>query len=184
MKKDNAVYKLIGIYLGFFAALILVSCAMFLPNIPWEQRWEQSYCVTTDWAKLGIPETEVSILCSLSEKYKVTLNEAQGIVFITALLASIPNPEQTVPVIGDYVTSLKEFISGNVGISLADLFLKVTIDAENPRYMLMKNLLNIGIISTWGADPMAKWMLNQKDIYFLTAHFDNLLYQIGYNPNV
>lgn len=165
-------------------AVTFSACAIFTPNIPWEQRWEQSYCVTTDWGKLGIPAGQVSVLCSLSEKYQVTLNEAQGIVFVTALLVSLPDPEESVPVLGGYITSLKDFVSGNVGITLADLFLKVTLDSNNPRYMIMKNLLNIGIISTWGADPMANWILNAKDVYFLTAHFDNLLFQIGYKPNV
>lgn len=164
--------------------IFLTACSVLQPNIPWEDRWNQSYCVTVDWEKLNIPASETSVLCSLSEKYRVTLNEAQGIIFITALLISIPDPEESTPVLGKYITSLKEFVSGSTSIALADLFLKVTIDSDNPRYLIIKNLLNVGIISTWGADPMAKWILKQKDIYFLTAHFDNLLYQIGYTPNI
>jgi hypothetical protein len=165
-------------------SIFFIGCAMFQPNIPWEQRWEQSYCVTTDWSQLEIDPNSMSILCSLSEKYQVTLNEAQGIIFITALLASLPDPEETTPVLGEYVVKLKTFVAQNAGLTLADIFLEVTMDAENPRYRIIKNLLNIGIISTWGNDPMAKWILGEKDRYFITAHLDNLLYQIGYNPNV
>jgi hypothetical protein len=123
-------------------------------------------------------------LCSLSEKYQVTLDEAQGIIFITALLVSIPDPEKTTPMIGEYVTSLKGFMVGNTSISLADLFLKVTMDTDDPRYAIIKSLINVAIISTWGADPLAKLVLSPKDLYFVNAHLNNLLYQIGYNPNV
>lgn len=163
---------------------LLFGCAIFNPNIPWEDRWATSYCVTTDWARLGIDPNAVSILCNLSEKTKITLNEAQGIVFVTALLASLPNPEKNVPVLGEYVTKLKTFTVEADDLTLSGLFLKVTMDTDNPRYNILKNLLNIGIISTWGSDPLAKLVLSEKDIYFLTAHFDNLLYQIGYKPEL
>jgi hypothetical protein len=173
-----------GIFILVSIIIISAGCAILKPNIPWEQRWATSYCVTTDWEKLGIPSEQRSVLCSLSEEYQVTLNEAQGIVFVTALLVSLPDPENTVPVLGEYITALKEFVETSGGLTLADLFLKVTIDSDSPRYQIMKNLLNIGIISTWGQNPMAKWILNDKDIYFLKAHFDNLLYQIGYKPKI
>ncbi len=165
-------------------AAYLLSCSMIKPDIPWEQRWAQSYCMTTDWEKLNIPADQISILCNLSAKYQVTLNEAQGIVFMTVLLASLPDPEDTVPVIAEYTIKLKEYVTNNTGVTLADLFLKVMVDSENPRYHIVKQLLNIGIIETWGRDPLANFILNDKDKYFLNAHFDNILFQIGYNPKV
>jgi hypothetical protein len=172
------------LFLIFFTSIFLFSCGFLTPNIPWEDRWAGSYCVTTNWEELNIPPDQISILCNLSEKYKTTLNEAQGLIFFTALMISLPNPEKTVPIIGDYVTRLKVFVAGTPGLSLIDLFLKVKMDADDPRYRIIKNMLNLGLMVTWGGDPMAKWILNEKDIYFLNAHFENILYQIGYEPNV
>lgn len=167
---------IVAIICAFF-----ISCAIISPDIPWEERWASSYCVTTDWDALEIDPASPSVLCNLSQKYQVTLNEAQGVIFLTTLLASLPDPEKTVPIIGEYVTNMKQFLVDNPAISLADLLLKVTVDTDNPRYHILKQLLNIGIISTWGQDPMAKWILYKKDYYFLNAHFDNILYQIGYS---
>jgi hypothetical protein len=172
------------LFLVFIVVPFLVSCAFFQPNIPWEDRWASSYCVTTDWTELNILPAEVSVLCNLSEKYQMTLNEAQGLVFFTAIMISLPDPEKTVPVIGEYVTTLKNFVAQSPGLSLADLFLKVRMDSANPRYRLIKNMLNLGLMNTWGADPMAKWILGEKDVYFLTAHLGNVLYQIGYQPKI
>lgn len=166
------------------ASIFLFGCAMFQPNIPWEERWANDYCNTTNWEELMIPPQDTSVLCSLAEKYQTTLKEAEGLVFMTALLISIPDPESTVPIIGDYVITLKTAVAESPTMTLADLFMKIAIDSENPRFHLIKNFLNIALMSQWGADPMAAWILSQKDTYFLNAHFEKVLYMIGYKPNV
>jgi len=160
------------------AVAIVTGCAGM--QIPWEDRWANDYCNTIDWSAQSVDPTSGSILCNLAEKHQITLREAQGIVFWLAALGTIVDQDVATK-IGEYTMKAETYLQ-TPSLTLAGFFGMITSDSQDPRYAMLGNLINYSVFTVWGNDPLADYILQPKDMWFLRAHLQNVRNMVGYTP--